>query len=406
MCKLQKAIYGLKQAPRAWFPRLSSRLFDLGFHSSKSDTSLFICRNSIYTIYVLIYVDDIIITSSSNQAIDTLLSNLKSDFAMKQLGPLKFFLGIEVLNSPNGVLLFQQCYIKDILSCTKMLDAKPVHTPMASSTSLSAHEGEPFSDHTLFRNTVGALQYLSITRPDIAFAVNKLSQFMHKPTQTHWQFVKRLLRYLKSTFQFGFHIYHSSGHTLHAFCDADWVGNKDDHHSTGSFYIFLGKNLISWSCRKQATVARSSTEAEYKALANTAAEIKWLQSLFQEIGLFLSTSPLLWCDNIGATYLSSNPIFHARTKDIEIDFHFVRDMVAAKQLNVHFISSTDQLADVLTKPISSSRFALLRAKLNALSVPLGLREHVKDKPQLSTEDHHQASKQIKQMNQTLFYPTT
>ena len=199
MCKLQKAIYGLKQAPRAWFPRLSSRLFDLGFHSSKSDTSLFICRNSIYTIYVLIYVDDIIITSSSNQAIDTLLSNLKSDFAMKQLGPLKFFLGIEVLNSPNGVLLFQQCYIKDILSCTKMLDVKPVHTPMASSTSLSAHEGEPFSDHTLFRSTVGALQYLSITRPDIAFAVNKLSQFMHKPTQTHWQSMKRLLRYLKST---------------------------------------------------------------------------------------------------------------------------------------------------------------------------------------------------------------
>ena len=202
------------------------------------------------------------------------------------------------------------------------------------------------------------------------------------------------------------HIYRSSCHTLHAFCDADWVGNKDDHHSTGSFYIFLGKNLISWSCRKQATVARSSTEAEYKALANTAAEIKWLQSLFQEIGLVLSTSPLLWCDNIGATYLSSNPIFHARTKHIEIDFHFVRDMVAAKQLNVHFISGTDQLADVLTKPISSSRFALLRAKLNALSVPLGLREHVKDKPQLSTEDHHQASKQIKQMNQTLSYPTT
>jgi hypothetical protein len=199
VCKLQKAIYGLKQVPRAWFSQLSSRLFDLGFHSSKSDTSLFICRNSLYTIYVLIYVDDIIITSSSNQAIDTLLSNLKSDFAVKQLGPLKFFLGIEVLNSPNGVLLSQQCYIKDILSCTKMLVVKPVHTPMASSTSLSAHEGEPFSDHTLFRNTVGALQYLSITRPDIAFAVNKLSHFMYKPTQTHWQSMKRLLQYLKST---------------------------------------------------------------------------------------------------------------------------------------------------------------------------------------------------------------
>ena len=136
MCKLQKAIYGLKQAPQAWFSRPSSQLLDLGFHSSKSDTSLFICRNSIYTIYM----DDIIITSSSNQAFDKLLYNLKSDFAAKQLDPLKFFLGIEVIPSLNGVLLSQQRYIKDILSCTKMLDAKPVNTPMASSTSLSAHE--------------------------------------------------------------------------------------------------------------------------------------------------------------------------------------------------------------------------------------------------------------------------
>uniref|UniRef100_A0A2N9IVC3 Reverse transcriptase Ty1/copia-type domain-containing protein n=1 Tax=Fagus sylvatica TaxID=28930 RepID=A0A2N9IVC3_FAGSY len=337
VCKLQKAIYGLKQKPRAWFSRLSSQLLDLDFHSSKSDTSLFICRNSLFPIYVLIYVDDIIITSSSNQAINKLLYNLKSDFVVKQLSPLKFFLGIEVIPSPNGVLISQQRYIKDILSRTKMLDTKPVNTPMASSTSLSAHEGEPFPDHTLFRSTIGALQYLSITSPDIAFA-------------------------------FRLHIYHSSCHTLHAFCDANWAGNKDDRRSTGSFCIFLGKNLISWSCRKQATVARSSTEAEYKALANTTAKIK--------------------------------------TKHIEIDFHFVRDMVAAKQLNVCFISSTDQLADVLTKPISSSRFALLWAKLNVLSVSLGLRERVKDKPQLSTEDHHQASKKIKQMNQTLSNPTT
>ena len=201
---------------------------------------------------------------------------------------------------------------------------------------------------------------------------------MQKPLLPHWQSVKRLLRYLKNTIHFGLQIYSNSSSSIQAFSDADWAGSRDDRRSTGSYCIFLGKNLISWSCKKQPTVARSSIETEYKALTNVAAEVQWLHSLLHELGHSSSSSSILWCDNIGATYLSANPVFHARTKHIEIDFHFVRDMVASKALLVRFVSTHDQLADLLTKPLSSPWFVLLRSKLNVIPMPLDLRGSVKD----------------------------
>ncbi|XP_041001838.1 uncharacterized mitochondrial protein AtMg00810-like [Juglans microcarpa x Juglans regia] len=287
------ALYGLKQAPRAWFSRLSNRLLDLGFHGSRSDTSLFIHTSSKFTMYILIYVDDILITCSDKCAIDELLNTLHCDFAIKDLGRLNFFLGIEALHSKGKLILSQRRYIMDLLLKTKMHEAKSISTPMATSTSLSSFDSEDFSEPTLFRSMVGALQYLSVTRPDIAFTVNKLSQFMHSPKLAHRQAAKRLLRYLKQTISYGLSFSKSANTTLQAFLDADWAGSRDDRSSTGGFCVFLGPNLISWSCKKQAIVACSSTEAEYKALVNTAAELQWLQSLLQELGIKAS-APLLY----------------------------------------------------------------------------------------------------------------
>jgi len=181
--KLQNALYGLKQAHCTWFSKLSTRLLELGFHSSRSDTSLFILKSAKFTMYILIYVDDIIIACSKSSAIDTLLTLLNIDLSIKDLGPLHFFLGIEVIKNSSRFLLSQQHYILDILRCTNMVAAKPVSSPMSTTTSLSAFDGTTFDDPTPYRSTVGALQYLCITRPD--YTVNKLSQFMQKPPVLH-----------------------------------------------------------------------------------------------------------------------------------------------------------------------------------------------------------------------------
>ena len=188
---------------------------------------------------------------------------------------------------------------------------------------------------------------------------------MHSPQNSDWIRLKHLLRYLKGTIDYGLHIKRNPDLSITAYSDADWAGNAADRRSTGGYLIYLGCNLISWSSKKQPTVARSSTEAEYKAVANASSELMWITSLLRELNIFLPT-PTLWCDNIGATYLSANPVFHARMKHIEIDFHFVREQVAAQRLRVCVISSQDQTADLLTKALPKQRFQLLRFKLNVL----------------------------------------
>ena len=192
---------------------------------------------------------------------------------------------------------------------------------------------------------------------------------MHSPTDGHWFLVKRIVRYLHGTTMYGLHITRGSSLSLHGFMDADWAASLDDRKSTGGYLVYLGSTSISWKSGKQRAVARSSTEAEYKALTDGTAEILWIRALLSDLHFSSDPMTILWCDNLGATYLSVNPIFHARTKHVEVDYHFVRDRVAKKKIVVRFISSQDQLADVLTKPLPHASFTYFRSKLHVDSPP-------------------------------------
>jgi hypothetical protein len=366
VCKLQRAIYGLKQSPRAWYARLSARLFQLGFLPSKADTSLFIYNQRGVQIFMLVYVDDIVIAGSTAAVVDGLVRSLSNTFPIKDLGTLEYFLGLEVSYNSGGMTLVQRKYALDLLHRVNMENCHPTSTPMVPTERLARDTGALLGpeDSSRYRSVVGSLQYLTLTRPDISFAVNMVCQFLSQPTEAHWEAVKRILRFVKGTLDTGLRIRRSLQQHISIFTDADWAGDVDDRRSTSGFAVFVGSNLISWSSKKQPTVSRSSTEAEYKALAIGAAEAMWVRSLLRELGVSQRQSPVLWCDNLGATYLTANPVFHARTKHIEIDFHFVREQVADGALVVRFISSQDQLADVFTKPATRQMLDRFRTNLN------------------------------------------
>nr|KYP41856.1 Copia protein [Cajanus cajan] len=361
MCKLHKALYGLKQAPWAWFHALKKNLVQYGFQNSKTDTSLFIYSAGSCIIYFLVYVDDILLTGNDLTFLHKFKSALAEEFSLKDLGFPNHFLSIEILLTSQGLFLTQHHYIQQLLERANMNDSKLVSTPMSSSFSFVISPNSSTYDAHLYHNLLGALHYLALTRPDIAFSVNKLSQSMQAPTTTHMQALKRILHYLKLVVDHGLHLTKSHTLSLTTFCDADWGGDKGDLKSTSSYIVHLRSNVISWSCKKQPTISCSSIEAEYRTIASTIAELL----LLHELGVS-SSVPIIYSDNIGATYLCSNPVFHSRMKHLAIDYHFVRDLVSQNELKVTLVPSSHQLADLFTKPLSSPRHDFLKNKIGVI----------------------------------------
>nr|XP_016508857.1 PREDICTED: uncharacterized mitochondrial protein AtMg00810-like [Nicotiana tabacum] len=250
VCRLNKALYGLKQALQAWFQRFTSLILCHGFKNSMSDSPLFIYKNNTDIAILLIYVDDILLIASSSTLLSSLIAALKSEFSMNDLGLINFFLGISVTSRDGGYFICQSKYIKDLLGRANLLSSKPVTSPISPKSIHNSSDSSPFSDATLYRSLVGGLQYLTFTRPDIAFAVNRVSQFMHSPSVTHFTAVKRILRYLNVSLTRGLFIPGGSIDSLSCYSDADWAGCPTTRRSTSAFCLFLGSNLVSWSSKK------------------------------------------------------------------------------------------------------------------------------------------------------------
>ncbi|XP_041016134.1 uncharacterized mitochondrial protein AtMg00810-like [Juglans microcarpa x Juglans regia] len=368
VCKLNKSLYGLKQTSRQWFSKFSNSLTSIGFQQSKSDYSLFTKVSQKGFTTLLVYVDDIIVGGDSQDEIDSLQTYLHSKFKLKDLGPLKYFLGLEVAKSSSGINFCQRKYTLETLEDAGLLGTKTVSTPIELNHRLSHTTNEILQDPTAYRRLIGRLIYLTITRPDITYVVNVLSQFMDKPSQTHMHSAYRVLRYLKGSIGQGIFLLSRSPLHLKAYSDSDWAACPEIRRSVTSFCVFIEDSLVSWKSKKQVTVSRSSAEAEYRALATTSCEIVWLPSLLKEFNINHEQSALLFCDNQAAIHITRNPIFHRRTKHIELDCHFVREKVLAGVITPVHIASKFQLADIFTKALSSSVFQFLLSKMGILNI--------------------------------------
>ncbi|XP_022020314.1 uncharacterized mitochondrial protein AtMg00810-like [Helianthus annuus] len=320
VCRLKKSLYGLKQAPHAWYQRFTDYVLTLGFRQSKCDASLFTLHDGATVAYLLLYVDDILLVTSTDQLRHQLMARLANEFAMKDLGLLSFFLGIAVTRQHDTMFLSQQSYALDIIARAGMQSCNPVTTPVDMQSKLSAHSGEDFHDPTLYRNLDGALQYLTFTRADISYAVQQICMHMHAPKIGHWNALKRIIRYIKGTPSYGLTLCPSANPSLLAYTDADWAGCPDTRRSTSVDCVYYSDNLISWSSKRQPTISRSSAEAEYRGVANVVAEICWLRNLLLELRRPLTRATLVYCDNVSTIYLSGNPVQHQRTKHIELDY--------------------------------------------------------------------------------------
>ncbi|KAJ9561128.1 hypothetical protein OSB04_006288 [Centaurea solstitialis] len=364
--KLNKALYGLKQAPRAWYDTLSTFLLSKCFVRGKIDSTLFLKKYPKHILLVQIYVDDIIFGSTNPKLCEKFELLMKSEYKMSMMGELTFFLGLQIKQSEKGIFINQGKYVHEMLKKFDLTSCTPMKTPMAPPLSLDKDsKGKPV-DVTLYRGMIGSLLYLTASRPDIMYSTCLCARYQAEPKESHLTAVKRIFRYLKGTPNLGLWYSKDSGFDLTAYSDSDFAGCKIDRKSTTGGCHLLGGKLVSWTSKKQNSVSTSTAEAEYVAAGICCAQVLWLRNQLQDYDIQLSKIPI-YCDNTSAIAIANNPVLHSKTKHIEVRYHFIRDHVMNGDIELHFVPTEYQLADLFTKPLDVTRFNMLISELGMLN---------------------------------------
>ena len=360
--KLNKALYGLKQAPRAWYGRLTDHLLQVGFKRGEVDKTLFIQKDKKGILVAQVYVDDIVFGATSDYLLKTFVDSMTSTFEMSMVGELTYFLGLQIKQTKEGIFLSQTKYAINLLKKFKLEKSSHYKTPMGSTQKLSKDENGVDVDQTLYRSMIGSLLYLTASRPDIMFSVCLCARYQANPKESHLVAVKRILRYVGGTTSLGLHYSFDTNTNLVGYSDSDWAGNTDDRKSTSGGCFYLGNNLVSWYSKKQNCVSLSTAESEYVAVGNCCSQMLWMNQMIDDYGL-QSDGLTVFCDNLSALDISKNPVQHSRTKHIDIRHHFIRDLVEKNLVNLKYVRTEDQLADIFTKALDYERFAFLRLSL-------------------------------------------
>lgn len=365
--RLKKSLYGLKQSPRCWNDRFHSFIVSLGFVQSKSDYCLYVLSQEKEVVYLVIYVDDTLMAGSRIDLMNSIIEKLSQEFKMKDLGPVKRFMGLNIDIKPNLIEIDQSHYIRKILHKFSMKECNPLKTPMEVNLKLVPKDGEPTEQP--FRELIGTLMYLAMgSRPDLSFAVNFFSRLQEGATDNHWSHLKRVLRYMQSTIDLKLtYKFDSEAPPVSAYVDADWGSDTVDRKSTSGYVLLVYNCPILWQSKKQPMVALSSTEAEFVAACSVATEILWVHKLFSDINLQIENPTTIFEDNQGTIAMSKNPETR-RTKHIDIRYNFLRDLVQEKKLKMEYVSTSNQIADILTKALPRDQFETLRNRILSGSV--------------------------------------